>query len=107
MYTPRRIKANELFGIIGGAILFVFIGIGIFPKSFNEFRMRVIIGSKLYTIYPDVIKQKKKVLRKSGVVTKSNDVNSKNLEEKFHEFNDISEWRIFKGWVLSFWGFVR
>ena len=35
VHTVKKIKVNELFGIIGGAILFVFFGLGYFPRSFN------------------------------------------------------------------------
>lgn len=46
--TVKKIKVNEMFGLVGGAILFVFFGLGVFAKSFNEYKMRYIIGSKLY-----------------------------------------------------------
>lgn len=51
-HTVRKMKVNELFGIIGGAILFIFFGLGCFPKSFNEYRMRYLVGSQLYEIRP-------------------------------------------------------
>lgn len=57
----RTIKANELFGIIGGAILFVFFGLGAIPRNFNNYWMRMIIASRLYELRPD---QKKAIRRK-------------------------------------------
>lgn len=54
-YTVKKIKANELFGLVGGVILFLFFGIGAFVKSYNDYRMRYLIGSKLYQIRPSKI----------------------------------------------------
>ena len=48
--TVKKVKINELFGIVGGVILFIFIGLGSFARSFNEFKMRFTIGSRLYKV---------------------------------------------------------
>ena len=34
-YTVKKTKVSELFGLIGGSILFVFFGLGVFVRSFN------------------------------------------------------------------------
>ena len=64
VYTVRKMKANELLGLIGGIFLFVFIGIGGCAKSFNEYRLRYLIGAKLYALKPsrkiDLYYQRKK-----------------------------------------------
>ena len=52
VYTVRKIKANELLGLIGGILLLMFVGIGGCVKSFNEYRLRYLIGSKLYALKP-------------------------------------------------------
>jgi len=46
----QTIKVNELFGIIGGCIIFLFFGIGCIPTSYNRFKMRYLLGSKLYIV---------------------------------------------------------
>ena len=67
LYTVRTIKANELFGMIGGTILFIFFGVGTIIRSYNDYRMRYLIGSKLYQIRaPNLPKIKTK--RKGGKI---------------------------------------
>jgi hypothetical protein len=34
-YLIKKIKVNEIFGIVGGCIAFLFFGLGCFPRSFN------------------------------------------------------------------------
>lgn len=46
----QTIKVNQMFGIIGGCIIFLFFGIGCIPRSYNQFKMRYLVGEKLYVI---------------------------------------------------------
>ena len=69
-YTVRTIKPNELFGMIGGVVLFIFFGVGAMIRSYNDYRMRYLIGSKLYQIRPPTL-PKIKVKRKNGKLVES------------------------------------
>ena len=51
-YTVRKMKINDLFGIIGGVIVFLFLGLGAAARSFNYYRLRYLIGTKLYFLRP-------------------------------------------------------
>ena len=54
-YTVKKMKVSELFGLIGGIILFLFFGLGAFIKSFNDYRLRYLIGCRLYQLRPNSI----------------------------------------------------
>jgi len=43
-YTLTGDKYYETFGIIGGLIAFFIFGFGILPRSFNQYKMRYLIG---------------------------------------------------------------
>jgi hypothetical protein len=47
-YIVRTPKIHELFGIVGGIIGFFIFGIGCFVGSFNDYRMKYLIGRELY-----------------------------------------------------------
>ena len=51
-YTVRKMKINDLFGIIGGVMVFLFLGLGAAARSFNYYRLRYLIGTKLYFLRP-------------------------------------------------------
>lgn len=37
-------------GIVGGCIVMLFWGLGWLARSFNQYKLRVVIGSKLYQV---------------------------------------------------------
>ena len=94
--TVKKVKVNELFGIVGGAILFIFIGLGSFARSFNEFKMRFTIGSRLYK----VMGQKRKPHR---MKFKGKKIQSQNDDS---ETNYSSEIYLLWGWFSSFLAFL-
>jgi hypothetical protein len=47
-YTVQGDKFYETFGIVGGLIAFFIFGFGCLPSSFNNYRMRYLIGRELY-----------------------------------------------------------
>ena len=81
LYTVRIIKANELFGMIGGVILFIFFGVGAIVRSYNDYRMRYLIGSKLYQIRPPTF-PKIKTKRKNGKIIRSEDDGKTKMKEE-------------------------
>ena len=79
-YTVRTIKPNELFGMIGGVVLFIFFGVGTLIRSYNDYRMRYLIGSKLYQIRPPNL-PKIKVKRKDGKLVESEEDKKKRMKK--------------------------
>lgn len=88
----------ELFGLVGGVIiLFIFVAFSC-VNSFNEYRMKYLIGQQLYTFDKKLSGLTKEKVRK---------LNLKKIEEATKAINDFNEAEIFLGWILNPIGYMR
>lgn len=94
----KKLKVNDIFGIVGGCIVLLFFGVGAIPRSFNEYKLRYKIGTKLYTILGKKkhisIKNMKKKLIKTP--------NPEDLEP-----SELSEKKLLLAWFSSHWAFIK
>lgn len=94
----KKLKVNDIFGIVGGCIVLLFFGIGTIPKSFNEYKLRYKIGTKLYTILGKKKQNNIKTIKKKLIKTSDGE----NVE-----LSELSESKLILAWFLSLWGFVK
>ena len=71
-------KFVETFGIIGGLVALIIFGLGVFPRSFNNYRMRYLIGKELYLF--DILKSKQQRNLSRGRAHKTEE-EARNLKE--------------------------
>lgn len=98
-YTVQGDKFYETFGIIGGLSAFFIFGLGACTWSFNNYKMRYLIGRELYLF--DLLKKKEALAIARGRKRKTKDeINS------LSDSNKMDEAQIFGAYLLSFVGAV-
>jgi hypothetical protein len=98
-YTLTGDKFYETFGIVGGLVAFFIFGFGCLATSFNNYRMRYLIGRELYLFEISKKKELRNAVR--GKVRKT-----KEQAKELSSINNLTEGHVLRAYLLSFIGGV-